>query len=196
MATAAQRYGLPRSTLRSRLDLLRKKYSSEELNRMFGEDSGNESDKATTAASVLQPLAAKKFSNKYSTKQVLSEEHERQIVMYLKKKICDLLNHGLSAKEVRLLAEISKCKVHEQWHTKKEARKYWLRGFLKRHLDISFRVAEKCSIARAASLNRSAVKEFFENYTLASWLTTTLNQEIFTIWTKQAYKLFLNRKIK
>ena len=72
--------------------------------------------------------------------------------------------YGLTPQNLRRLAyqiaEINQVKTRFN-HDEKLAGKKWLRGFLKRHPEISLRLPEATSLARASGFNRSQINAFF-----------------------------------
>ncbi|KAK3918142.1 Tigger transposable element-derived protein 6, partial [Frankliniella fusca] len=78
------------------------------------------------------------------------------------------MGYGLSVKQAKVLAyEIAdkirdKIKIPEQWDRDKLAGDEWFHGFRKRHPNISLRVPEACSIARAMAFNEANVNTFFD----------------------------------
>ncbi|CAH2085284.1 unnamed protein product [Euphydryas editha] len=94
---------------------------------------------------------------------VFSKEEEQILVTYLKEMEGRLF--GLSTTEFQKLAyelAVRNNKQHKFNNLKEKAGKDWLRGFLKRHPDLSLRKPENTSAARAAEFNRVSVRKFFE----------------------------------
>lgn len=98
-------------------------------------------------------------------RQVLNPEEEEQLVQYIMH--ASQIYYGLCPRELRKLAynyAVANNKViHESWVTKMEASKDWFNGFMKRHSNISIRVPESTSLARATSFNEKNVNDFFNN---------------------------------
>ena len=75
--------------------------------------------------------------------------------------------YGLTTKDCRKLeheiAVANEIKCPASWIEKKIAGEDWLLGFFKRHLNLSLRSPEGCSLARATAFNRHHVEAFFDN---------------------------------
>nr|XP_023028069.1 uncharacterized protein LOC111516119 [Leptinotarsa decemlineata] len=78
-------------------------------------------------------------------------------------------NYGLTTKETRViayqLAEKYNKKIPETWRQNKKAGEMWLKLFMKRHPNLSLRLPQPTSMARATSFNKTNVAIFFDNYT-------------------------------
>jgi len=93
---------------------------------------------------------------------VFSTNEEKELVAYLK--LMEGRLFGLSTGDFRKLAyqlAIKNNKNHNFNNDKKEAGYDWLKGFLKRHSDLSLRVPEKTSAARAMGFNKPVVTTFY-----------------------------------
>lgn len=96
---------------------------------------------------------------------VLTEEQENE----LKTLILDMESrlYGLTLTDIRKLV-YQFCEMREIKHPfnaeKQLAGKDWADAFLKRHPDISLRVPEPTSVARAIGFNRTKVEKFFQKY--------------------------------
>lgn len=93
---------------------------------------------------------------------VFTNEQETELVEYIK--LMEARFYGLTSMELRTLAfELAeKNNIDHSFNkTHKIAGADWLRGFLKRHPDITYRKPEATSAARAMGFNRVAVDNFF-----------------------------------
>ncbi|KAH9632506.1 hypothetical protein HF086_017054 [Spodoptera exigua] len=77
------------------------------------------------------------------------------------------MNYGLTYKQTRSLAyeyatALKKCPI--KWTEKKEAGIEWLKGFMKRHKDLSLRKPENTSLSRSTSFKKHNVTQFYDNY--------------------------------
>lgn len=101
-----------------------------------------------------------KTSGKYHT--VFTAEQEMELVTYLKDMQKQLF--GMTMKEFRRLAyqlaEKNNCS-HNFNKTSEMAGEDWMKGFLKRHCDLSLKKPEATSGARAMGFNKVAVSNFF-----------------------------------
>lgn len=96
-------------------------------------------------------------------KTVFTPAEEEELVSYLK--FMEGRLFGLSGSDFRKLAfqlAVRNNKEHCFDSNKCEAGKEWLRSFLKRHPDLSFRKPEPTSAARAMGFNKVQVTKFFE----------------------------------
>lgn len=106
-----------------------------------------------------------KYEPNYKQAQYFSKEEELDLSNYLE--TASKLHHGLTPKAARELAfqfaEKNNKSVPQTWHQNKIASYAWLHGFMRRHKNLSLRVPEATSLARATSFNRHNVAKFFEN---------------------------------
>ena len=126
----------------------------------------------TTLARYIQ--AAKQAENKtdvtykksYVTRQVFKTEDEKLFVDYILE--CSKMFHGLSVKATRKLAyEYAKRNNRaypNSWDTNCIAGYDWFRGLMMRHKQLSIRMPEATSMARAIAFNQTNVNNFFDNY--------------------------------
>ena len=98
--------------------------------------------------------------------QVFSLEEERALAEYVIK--CSKMFHGLSIKATRKLAwEYARQNLKnypDAWDKNGEAGVDWFYGLMKRNPNLSIRMPEATSIARATAFNRYNVDMFFEQY--------------------------------
>lgn len=88
---------------------------------------------------------------------------ETDLVTYIIK--MEEMFFGLTMEDVRKLAfQMAKRNRLVQETTKDTLDKDWLKGFLKRHVDISLRMPEATSAARARGFNRVIITKFFDIY--------------------------------
>ncbi|KAJ8909902.1 hypothetical protein NQ315_005637 [Exocentrus adspersus] len=152
---AAQDYGVKRQTIQSRIKVLLKKKTVEELLQGW-DDSGNESGDDVS------------YSSKYTSQQVFTTLQESDLVAYVKR--CADMNYDLTYEKIRYLAyEYAKvlpsCKLPKNWHLNKIAGIDWMRGFMHRHgNEISLRKPENTSLARSMAFNKPVVENFFSRY--------------------------------
>lgn len=96
-----------------------------------------------------------------------SKEVENEFCEYLKK--LDDMFFGMTAKDLRIVAfeYAEKNNISHRFNPEsKMAGKEWLRGFMKRHPDISLRRPTSTSIARAMGFNMPQCERFFINLTV------------------------------
>ena len=100
--------------------------------------------------------------------QVFSLEEERALADYVIK--CSKMFHGLSIKSTRKLAwEYAKQNLKDYpdvWDKNREAGMDWYYGLMKRNSNLSLRMPEATSIARATAFNRYNVDMFFNHYNI------------------------------
>ncbi|CAM1325721.1 Uncharacterised protein r2_g3461 [Pycnogonum litorale] len=106
-------------------------------------------------------VAAKKGLG--SRKPCFSIEHENEMVQHVK--AMEAMLFGFTPKQLRELAfqfvEINN--IEHKFNKANKAAGYdWIRGFMSRHRDISLRVPEATSVARAMSFNRVSVRKFYD----------------------------------
>ncbi|XP_037977944.1 MFS-type transporter clz9 isoform X2 [Plutella xylostella] len=95
-------------------------------------------------------------------KPVFSKHEEEELVTYvieMEKRLFGLTTVGLRKLAYQLAEKNSK--AHNFNHDKKIAGLDWLKGFLKRHPDLSIRKPEATSAARAMGFNKVAVDKFY-----------------------------------
>ncbi|KAL1494101.1 hypothetical protein ABEB36_009752 [Hypothenemus hampei] len=106
---ASRRYGIKKSTLQSRIKIMKSKALGGVLN--FESDSGNESENPNLK------------TNKYAVNQIFSMVQELDLAEYLKKS--SNLHYGLTYRQIRLLsydfAIANNLKTPESWKTKEIA---------------------------------------------------------------------------
>ncbi|KAK3910370.1 ARS-binding protein 1 [Frankliniella fusca] len=101
----------------------------------------------------------------YQTRNIFPKDLEEEIAQYCME--VARMGYGLSVRQARELAfEIAdrnreKLKIPPSWDTANIAGIEWFHGFQKRHPNISIRVPEACSIARAMAFNETNVNIFF-----------------------------------
>lgn len=115
MREAARRYGIKRSTLQSRIKILRKRRTDDELRRKF-EDSGNESDEDEPPVN--------KYGNKYTVTQVFTLEQEKELEKYIQ--VSSDLHYGLDYVQLQKLAyqyaiKLPNCKIPDSWVKNQQA---------------------------------------------------------------------------
>ena len=137
----SQLFGVPRSTIQGYI----KKLQSQ---------SGENSTTSITAVS---------FGYK-KPRQVFTDDQESKLVAYLKH--ASSIYFGLCPREVRVLAyECAKrfnVSMPMTWSEVEMAGSDWFSGFLKRHSQLSLRIPEATSIARATAFNKTNVSSFFD----------------------------------
>lgn len=112
-----------------------------------------------------QPESREHFSSKHSFRQVFTNEQEELLVSYIIK--CSRMNYGLTYKILQNLAyEYAlrlKRKFPENWNENKTAGIDWVKGFMKRHQNLSLRKPENTSLSRGTSFNKANVMVFYDN---------------------------------
>ncbi|KAF2888408.1 hypothetical protein ILUMI_17764 [Ignelater luminosus] len=95
---------------------------------------------------------------------VLTEDQETELVNYLKD--IDAVFFSLTRDEFMSLAfdyaHYNKLQYPESWSKNKKAGD-WLQRFLSRHTNLTLRIPESTSVARAKGFNRREVCHFYEN---------------------------------
>ncbi|XP_046667355.1 uncharacterized protein LOC124359039 [Homalodisca vitripennis] len=104
------------------------------------------------------------FNSKYTSNQVFSAQEEKMLEEYII--TCSAMNYGLTYKIIRALAfqyaeKLGRCP--KKWEDNKTAGLDWLKGFMKRHKDLSLRKPENTSLARTLGFNRKNIEEFQKN---------------------------------
>lgn len=144
---AAQSFAIKKSTLYDRVKIALKNN---------GNDSGTEDNIDIRCAR----------NSKYGSRQVFSMQNENLLVKYLK--TSSNIHYGLTFKTCRSLAyeyaNSLNLKYPSQWDIAKTAGKEWMRSFMVRHPELSYRKPENTSLARASAFNKHNVDSFFENY--------------------------------
>lgn len=101
----------------------------------------------------------------YEINRVFTDTQEQMLIIYLKDSA--YLFYGLSNIDCWKLAYetavFNKIKVPESWTQNEMAGIDWLKGFHTRHPDLSLRIPESCSLARATGFNKHNVDKYFEN---------------------------------
>lgn len=96
---------------------------------------------------------------------MLTEEHERSLVEYLK--TVSHMKYGLTTSTARRFvykyAVANKCPCPVSWITCEAAGRKWLQRFLKRHSDTSLRKPEATSLGQCISFNKENVDKYFQN---------------------------------
>ena len=98
---------------------------------------------------------------------VLSENFEIELVNHIQ-----LMEHalfGLTATDVRrLVFELAeRAQLNHKFNAaSRMAGLDWLRGFMKRHSELSIRSPQPTSLSRAVGFNRPRVQQFFDVYKL------------------------------
>lgn len=93
-----------------------------------------------------------------------TQEMEEELCSYIK--TIDNMFYGLTSRALRSLAFefAEKNKLEHRFDkTSKMAGKGWLRGFLKRHKDVTLRQPTATSLARAVGFNKPQCKRFYDN---------------------------------
>lgn len=116
-----------------------------------------------------EDLAEKRLVPNYENHLIFTAEQEDIYKEYIKE--CALKFYGLTTKDCRKvayqMAKVNNVTIPDSWEREKMAGKEWLRSFKKRHLDLSIKKPEACSLARATAFNRETVKSFFDNLNIA-----------------------------
>ncbi|VEN49389.1 unnamed protein product [Callosobruchus maculatus] len=103
----------------------------------------------------------------YASQTIFTRGEENILCDYLL--VCAASNYGLTTKETRRLAYMLAKKYHKKfpasWEENKMAGEVWLKLFMERHSNLSLRLPQATSIARATSFNKTNVALFFQNYT-------------------------------
>lgn len=129
--TAARQFGVPVMTLKRRV-----------------------AGKNVNASSNIKCLGSKK--------PTFSSEQEEELVVYILN--METRMYGLSTRDVRnlayQLAEINGIK-HNFSHEQQSAGKDWLKGFRERHPNLTLRLPEATSLARAMGFNRPVITKYY-----------------------------------
>ncbi|CAH1109551.1 unnamed protein product [Psylliodes chrysocephalus] len=122
---------------------------------------------ATTIRRYYNKLIILKLSlvPKYDINKVFTNAQERDLKQYFID--CSLMFYGLTTDDCRQvayqMAKINNIKMPKNWEDRSKAGIDWLKGFRKRHAELSLRKPELCSLARATAFNKANVKTFFDN---------------------------------
>ena len=100
----------------------------------------------------------------YLAARIFTDEQEVVIKTYIKTSA--KMFHGLSIVQFRFmvfeLAVANNMKVPDSWRTSQQASDDFYRGFMQRHPDLSIRIPEATSLARASAFNRYTVGVYFD----------------------------------
>ncbi|XP_072403230.1 uncharacterized protein [Diabrotica undecimpunctata] len=103
----------------------------------------------------------------YTVPTIFTEEEENILSEYLL--TCAAYNYGLTTKETRVIAyKLAKKynkKIPESWEKNEKAGEVWLKLFMQQHPNLTLRLPQATSIARATSFNKINMAAFFDNYT-------------------------------
>lgn len=102
------------------------------------------------------------FSSKYTVAQVFTNDEEKLLEKYLLKS--SKMNYGLTYKSARFDYATALKKCPAKWTENKQAGIKWMKGFMKRHKNLSLRKPENTSLSRATSFNQNNVSLFYDNY--------------------------------
>lgn len=150
---AAINFNVNFNTLFKRVKRLKEKKSGE-----LCYDSGQSDEDNSTLVAVGR--------GKFKIRQIFSDYEESLLKKYLIKssQIC----YGLTRQQARALAYEYAVKLNLKypisWDSNKKAGEEWIKGFMKRHIDLSIRKPENTSLARAVAFNKTNVEYFFRNY--------------------------------
>ncbi|XP_031335285.1 tigger transposable element-derived protein 6-like [Photinus pyralis] len=99
----------------------------------------------------------------YKVRQIFTDEQEKILCDYIVS--CSKMFYGLSRDDTRRLAYEMALKnqlpVPETWRFNESATLSWIKGFQKRHPNLSLRTPEGCSLSRATGFNKYNVEQFF-----------------------------------
>lgn len=119
----------------------------------------------------------------FRQRQIFTKQQEAELAIYLKD--CSKRFYGLTTVEARQfaydLAKANNIKMPDQWSANETAGRAWLQGFMKRNPQISIRVPEATSIARATAFNRPNVAHFFDELESALKATGVTGDRIFNL---------------
>lgn len=105
------------------------------------------------------------YSSKYTFRQIFSQEEEEMLQNYIL--ICSKMNYGMTYQQIKKLAYDYAKKLERavpvNWEEHKSAGTDWLKGFMKRHTNLTLRKPENTSLSRSTSFNKTNVAEFHEN---------------------------------
>ncbi|KAJ3656135.1 hypothetical protein Zmor_015233 [Zophobas morio] len=106
-----------------------------------------------------------KYTSKYTTRQIFTNEEEDSLVKYIIHS--SKLKYGLTYFQIRKFAYEYALRLEKifprSWSENKLAGLEWMKGFMRRHKNLSLRKPESTSLARNMSFNRTNVDKFFEN---------------------------------
>lgn len=110
-------------------------------------------------------LRSDHFTSKHTVNQVFLNDEEAMLEEYFLKR--SRMHYGLTYLQGRQLAyeyatALKKCP--EKWTANKMAGIDWMKGFMKRHRELSLRKPENTSLSRSTSFNRHNVNLFFDNF--------------------------------
>lgn len=100
---------------------------------------------------------------KMGRKPTLGDEIENELVKYCLH--MESIYFGLTRSDIRAMAyqlAVKNNLVNKFSKEKSVAGRYWLKGFLKRHSELSFRRPTGTSVARAKGFNKESVGDFFK----------------------------------
>lgn len=159
---AAQMYNLKKSTLADRVKKKRLNAASVEVHHISLQvsDSGNSSSSDDDDAGIII-----KGRDKYKSRQIFSDAEEIQFKEYLiySSKIYFGLTY-IQARELAYDYSVKLGRTPALWTANKIAGTEWMKSFMKRHPNLSLRIPENTSLARASAFNKTNVSEFFDNY--------------------------------
>lgn len=162
LRSTAIKYGINKSTLYKRIKFLRSSKQIQPNKSQTHDDSGNSSESDSNSLISLKVTNR----NKYKNRQIFNDLEELDLKNYLLRS--SKINYGLTYLQTRKLAyEYAKRllrSVPKNWLNNEIAGCEWMKGFMKRHSDLSLRKPENTSLARATAFNETNVKEFFDNY--------------------------------
>lgn len=116
-------------------------------------------------AKNVENLESLRLVPNYEVNKIFNKEQEKELKDYYI--YCSLIFYGLTEKGSRRvayqMAKTNNIKMPQNWIENEMAGKEWLRSFRRRHLDVSLRKPEPCSLARATAFNKANVETFYNN---------------------------------
>lgn len=105
------------------------------------------------------------FSSKYASRQIFTKDEEDQLEKYLIHS--SKLHYGLTYYQTRQFAHEYAVRLEKNipapWRENNIAGLEWVKGFMKRHPQLSLRKPESTSLARNINFNKTNVNLFFNN---------------------------------